>query len=157
MVLWWMVLICTITHKLVFLSKQKQKTFLITELEAYKQPFRGILKKRCCENIKQIYRRTPTPKNDFNKVAIYQFILKLNCRPLAFTSYKALLKNRRGLELVSLAHFLHDFWRKVFLLFYTIDWLNFFAWLPLLRDVFVLQLFVNHLVTSQILKLTTSL
>ena len=35
----------------------------------------------------------------------YQNILKLNCRPLAFTSYKAFLKNKRGLELVSLPHF----------------------------------------------------
>ena len=36
-------------------------------------------------------------------------ILKLSCRPLAFTSYKALSKTNRSLELVSLPHFLHDF------------------------------------------------
>ena len=34
-----------------------------------KQPSRGVLKKRCTENIRQIYRRTPVPKCDFNKVA----------------------------------------------------------------------------------------
>ena len=34
-----------------------------------KQPPRGVLKKRCSENIQQIYRRTPMPKCDFNKVA----------------------------------------------------------------------------------------
>ena len=34
-----------------------------------KQPFRGVLRKRCPENIQQIYRRTPMPKYDFNKVA----------------------------------------------------------------------------------------
>ena len=33
-----------------------------------KQPSRGILRKRCSENIQQIYRRTPMPKCDFNKV-----------------------------------------------------------------------------------------
>ena len=34
-----------------------------------KQPFRGALLKRFSENMKQIYRRTPMPKCDFNKVA----------------------------------------------------------------------------------------
>ena len=34
-----------------------------------KQPSRGVLKKRCSENMQQIYRRTPMPKCDFNKVA----------------------------------------------------------------------------------------
>ena len=33
------------------------------------QPPRGVLKKRCSENIQQIYRRTSMPKCDFNKVA----------------------------------------------------------------------------------------
>ena len=30
---------------------------------------RGVLKKRCSENMLQIYRRTPMPKCDFNKIA----------------------------------------------------------------------------------------
>ena len=30
---------------------------------------RGVLRKRCSENMEQIYRRTPTPKCDFDKVA----------------------------------------------------------------------------------------
>ena len=34
-----------------------------------KQPPRDVLKKRCSENIQQIYRRTPMPKCEFNKVA----------------------------------------------------------------------------------------
>ena len=34
-----------------------------------KHPSRGLLRKRCSENIQQIYRRTPMPKCDFNKVA----------------------------------------------------------------------------------------
>ena len=31
-----------------------------------KQPPRGVLKKRCSENMQQIYRRTPMPKYDFD-------------------------------------------------------------------------------------------
>ena len=34
-----------------------------------KQSSRGVLGKRCSENMQQIYRRTPMPKRDFNKVA----------------------------------------------------------------------------------------
>ena len=36
---------------------------------AKKQPSRGILKRRCSENMQQIYRRTPMSKCYFNKVA----------------------------------------------------------------------------------------
>ena len=35
-----------------------------------KQPPRGAPRKRCSENMQQIYRGTPTPKCDFNKVAL---------------------------------------------------------------------------------------
>ena len=38
-------------------------------LETQKQPSRGVLRKRCSENIQQIYKRTPMPKCDFNKDA----------------------------------------------------------------------------------------
>ena len=34
-----------------------------------KQPFRGVLIKKCSEGMQQIYRRTPMPKCDLNKVA----------------------------------------------------------------------------------------
>ena len=34
------------------------------------QPSSGVLRKRFSENIQQIYRRTPMPKCDFNKVAL---------------------------------------------------------------------------------------
>ena len=34
-----------------------------------KQPYRGDLRKWCSENMQQIYRKTPVPKCDFNKVA----------------------------------------------------------------------------------------
>ena len=34
-----------------------------------KQPFKGCLKIWCSENMQQIYRRTPMPKCDFDKVS----------------------------------------------------------------------------------------
>ena len=47
-------------------------------------PSRGVLKKRCLENIPQIYRRTPMPKCDFNKVAkqLYWIELWYGCSPV---------------------------------------------------------------------------
>ena len=66
------------------------------------------------------------------QVEDYRTWLKVSCRPLAFTSSKAFLKNKKGLELVLLPHFLHDFWRKIFLLLYSITWPNFNVWLSLL-------------------------
>ena len=38
-------------------------------IKIQKQPFRVVSKKRCSENMQHIYRRTPKPKCDFNKVA----------------------------------------------------------------------------------------
>ena len=35
-----------------------------------KQPPEGVPRKRCSENMQQIYRRTPMPKCDFNKAAL---------------------------------------------------------------------------------------
>ena len=43
-----------------------------TNFTFQKQQPRGVLSKRCSENIKQIYRRTPTPMCHFNKVAKQQ-------------------------------------------------------------------------------------
>ena len=45
----------------------------------------------------------------FVQVKDFQNMLKLRCWPLAF-------KSKRGMELVSLLHFLYDFWRKIFLI-----------------------------------------
>ena len=46
------------------------RMFVFNKLK--KQPSRGVLKKRCSENMQQSYRRTPMPKCDFNKVAKLQ-------------------------------------------------------------------------------------
>ena len=58
-------------------------------------------------------------------------VLKRNCKPLALTSYiKLFYKIKRCLELLSLPHFVHDFWRKIFVTLYSISWPNFIAWFP---------------------------
>ena len=40
------------------------------------------------------------------------------------------------LGIVSPAHFAYDFWTKIFLILYSINWPNFVAWLPLLLGIF---------------------
>ena len=42
----------------------------ILEMVLKRQLPRGVLRKSCSENMQQIYRRTPMPKCDFNKVAL---------------------------------------------------------------------------------------
>ena len=58
---------------------------------------------------------------------------------LGTTSFYLILnifsKIKRGLELVSLPHFLHNFWRKIFLLLCSINWRNFIVWLPLFCEI----------------------
>ena len=45
----------------------------------------------------------------------YRNILQLRCRPLALIPFlNVFKKTKRALELVSLPHFLHDFWRIIF-------------------------------------------
>ena len=57
--------------------------------EYQKQPSRGVLKKRCSENMQQIYRRIPVLKCDFNKVAFqlywnYTSAWMLSCKFAAY-------------------------------------------------------------------------
>ena len=40
----------------------------------------GVLRKRCSENMQQIYRRTPMPKYDFNKVI--EIVRRHGCSPV---------------------------------------------------------------------------
>ena len=49
----------------------------ITNNYRQKQPSGGVLRKRCSENMQQIYRRTPTAKRDFDKVAWQPMLIKL--------------------------------------------------------------------------------
>ena len=46
-----------------------------------KQAHRGVPRKRCSENMQQIYRRTPMPKCDSTKVAI-EIRLRHGCSPV---------------------------------------------------------------------------
>ena len=52
-----------------------------------------------------------------------------------YLTWSFLFKKKGGLWLVSLSHFLHDFWRKIFLTLYATKWLNLIAWLPLLLEI----------------------
>ena len=62
----------------------------------------------------------------------------------------------KGLVIVSPTHVVHDFSRKIFFMLYSINRPNFIVRLPLLLDSYwelcVLQLLVNQVVMSEILK-----
>ena len=75
-------------NKIIFLISNLQIPFLLSLLTSYekeilvfwlefnaiqKQPPRAFPRKSCCENMQQLYRRTPMPKCDFNKVAKHIF------------------------------------------------------------------------------------
>ena len=52
-----------------------------------------------------------------------------------YLTWSFFLKKEGGLGLVSLSHFLHDFWRKIFLTLYAIKWPDLIAWVPLLLEI----------------------
>ena len=58
------------TKQLAILYFSPKNVFIKPQM----QPFRGALRKRCAENMQQIYRRTLMPRCDFNfiKVAVRQ-------------------------------------------------------------------------------------
>ena len=60
------------------LKKFPRKCWNKVKLEKY--PSRGVFKKRCSENMLQIYRRTSMPKCYFNKVT--EIILRHGCSPV---------------------------------------------------------------------------
>ena len=49
----------------------------------------------------------------------------------------------KGLEIVSLPHFVYDFSRKRFLMLYSINWRNFITWLSLLIGILVNMFIAN--------------
>ena len=65
-----------------------------------KQPSKGVLNKRCSENMLQVYKRTPMPKCDFNNVAsnFIGITLRHGCSPanLLHIFRTPLLKNTSG-------------------------------------------------------------
>ena len=58
--------------------------------------------------------------------------IKANLQLLPYIKF--FKKQKRGLRLVLLPNCLPDFWRKIFLMLYSIRWPNFIVWLPLLRE-----------------------
>ena len=54
-----------------------EKTFAV---EVPRQPPTGVLRKRCSENMQQIYRRTLIPKSDFNKFAKQLYWIEITFR-----------------------------------------------------------------------------
>ena len=69
-------ILCTFTEKF---QRRIQNNPYSEVYSVQKQPFTGVFRKRCSENLQQIYRRTPMPNCDFNKV------IKLYCgRTLAW-------------------------------------------------------------------------
>ena len=78
----------------------------------------------------------------YAQVEGYRNLLKQRCKPLAFTSYKTFSKNVRGLELVPLSYFLHDFGRNLFLTLHSIKFTNFIVCLYLLLEVLVNMCFI---------------
>ena len=65
---------CSIRKVFLKLSQNSQENTCAKQ----KQHFRGVLEKRCSENMQQICRGVSTPKCDFNKVA------KRRCFPFFF-------------------------------------------------------------------------
>ena len=53
----------------IFIKEVDIYNIKLSKLLLQKQPLRGVFEKRCSENMQQIYRRTPIPKCNFNKVA----------------------------------------------------------------------------------------
>ena len=49
---------------------EKWNNALTIHFKLQKQPSRSVFRKRCSDNMQQIYRRTPILKCDFNKVAL---------------------------------------------------------------------------------------
>ena len=98
------------------------------------------------------------------QVEDYRKWLKLNCRPFAFTSYKAFLKNKKrsgtsqqekGLEP---SHTFCMIFEEKYFSFYILvtDQISLHDCLYFVRywAISVLQLFINHVMTSYILELT---
>ena len=80
-----------------------------TSSEFQKQPPRGVLRKRCSENMQQIYRRTSMPKCDFNKVAsnFIEIAVRHECSPINFKTLFP--KNTSGRLLLEFSNIYFNF------------------------------------------------
>ena len=62
-----------------FLSNMHPRNMSVLSIQCRKHPLRGVLSKRCSENMQQIYKRTPMPKCDSNFIEI---TLRDVCSPI---------------------------------------------------------------------------
>ena len=103
-----------------------------------------FLKKSCTKMVKKLV-PDPLQKIKINIGSgstiwnIIQFVLLWWCvsksRSMKISSSLFFLFEKGGLDLVSVHDFLHNFWRKVFLTLYYINWPNLIVWLPLLVEL----------------------
>ena len=68
------------------LTLLRYQDYILSKNIFQKQPSRGVHTKRCSENMLQIYKRTPMPKCDFNKVAI-EITFRHGCSPVNLLCY----------------------------------------------------------------------
>ena len=61
-------------------------------MKEQKQPPKGVPRKRCSENMQEIYRRTSMPKCDFNKVENQTSAWMFSCKFAAYTKTLQLAK-----------------------------------------------------------------
>ena len=102
----WLILLLSITSAKI--KRKMQLNRLQTaniKLFFQKQPSSGVLRKRCSENMRQIYRRTPMPRCDFNKVTRQRVNINSNFSDW----YKILLGVPQGSILGSRSPFIEHF------------------------------------------------
>ena len=61
-------------------KRVKREIEITSQSEIQKQPPRGVPRKSYSENMQQIYRRTPMPKCNFNKVALLCNFIEITLR-----------------------------------------------------------------------------
>ena len=70
--------------------------------------------------------------------------IETKLQTICFHFILSFIKKQKGrLELVSLLYFPHNFWKKIFLSLYSINWPNFIFWLLLLCEILGNMLIAN--------------
>ena len=77
-------------HSIVRTCLRPQSGTFNFDLLYQKQPCRVVLRKKCSENMQQIYKRSPMLKCDFNKEGYFCFMLNSSCSEVYFKPSKHL-------------------------------------------------------------------
>ena len=116
------------TWALPFFILTFSMNFPVTSLTVQKQPSRGVLMKRCSENMQQIYKKTPMPKCDFNKVAcnFIEIALRHGYLPvnLLYIIRTLFHQNTSGRLLLTVGPRPTIFWHYIFNLFMKLNDVN---------------------------------